>query len=402
MKIAFIHNEKKITTGANYINDLISAKLQSKGLEVKHFYPTQDLFSAPTNLKGIANILFFYSLLEHREEILKCDLIQGTTYTPLTFLPFGIPIVSHFGSTTQGFLDAVPKADKFDPASKKIWDELFKQGVIKEKDLSTRRPLRDIAEIEKFVGIRSAAVVATSELVSKELITQGVPAKKVSVIHNAIEDYWFKHALQVNLKKPHIVFLGRLGNDCFNLKLKGFDRLVHLYRRFPETPKVTFGITTNEKIKAYLNKNVSHHYFLANVIKSNLPKFLNPLRGSILFISSRYEGFSLSLIEGMSQGLIPIVYPVGVAGEIIKNGINGFLVKNQNQALDAAEKILGDARLRRRMSQQARKSAEQFNADYMTDQFVELYEKILKKKVARPQSVKSERFSFRNFLRLKK
>ncbi len=39
MKVAFIHNEKKTGTGANYINDLMFLKLQEAGVEVKNFYP---------------------------------------------------------------------------------------------------------------------------------------------------------------------------------------------------------------------------------------------------------------------------------------------------------------------------------------------------------------------------
>lgn len=402
MKIAFIHNEKKINTGAHYINDLISTKLRDKGVEVKHFYPTTNLFDAPKNLKGIANILFFYSLLEHREEILKCDLIQGTTYTPLTFLPFSIPVISHFGSTTQGFLETVPKFSKLDKRSKAVLNEIFKYGVIKEKDLETRRPLRDIAEIEKFVAKRSAAIVATSELVSKDLLSQNIPKNKINIIHNAIEDYWFNYPLQNHLNKPSLVFLGRLGNDSFNLKLKGFDKLVQFYREFPDVPKITLGITTNEKIREFLNKKIKRHYFLANVSKDNLPKFINPLRGSLLFIPSRYEGFSLSLIEGMSQGLIPIVFPVGVAPEIIKNGQNGFLVTNVRQAVQIAKKVLGDAKLRKKMSKNARSTSEQFNANDMTDKFIKIYNKVLEKKGKRTFEEKTIKKSFiKNLLGIK-
>ena len=103
MKIAFIHSDKKIGTGAHFINDLIACKLREKGVEVNNFYPQFLLTDTPIHFKGINNILFFYSLLEKREEILRHDIIQGTTYTPLAFLRFSKPVVSHFGSTTVGF-----------------------------------------------------------------------------------------------------------------------------------------------------------------------------------------------------------------------------------------------------------------------------------------------------------
>lgn len=377
MKIAFIHNEKKAGTGAYYINDLISLKLKERGILVKHFYPSTNLIDTPATLKGLSNILFFHSLLEHREQILKCDLIQGTTYTPITFLAYDIPVVSHFGSTTQGFLDKVPRAFKVNETVRKFWYDLQKAGVLNEVNLKTNRPLRDIAEIEKYVANRSTRIVATSKIVAKELSTFVKPASNLSVIHNAIEDYWFKLPHRKPTKKVSLVFLGRLGADSFNLKLKGLDRLYEWYSHFPKLDKHTFAITTNDLLTQYLNETLPKHTMHANVAKDQIPVMLNSLSGSIFFVSSRYEGFSLSLIEGMSQGLIPIVYPVGIAPEIIKNGVNGFLVTNQRQALKYTQKLLENDALRRRMSAAAHKTAQSFTADRLAEQLATLYEEIL-------------------------
>ena len=59
MKIAFIHSDKKIGTGAHFINDLIACKLREKGAEVNNFYPQFLLSDTPVHFKGINNILFF-------------------------------------------------------------------------------------------------------------------------------------------------------------------------------------------------------------------------------------------------------------------------------------------------------------------------------------------------------
>ena len=93
MKIAFIHQDTKLKTGAGYINDLISDKLKEYGVEMIHFFPKVKLLAAPYHMKGLNNILFFFSLLEYRNKVLGCDIIQGTTYTPIAFLSFPTPIV---------------------------------------------------------------------------------------------------------------------------------------------------------------------------------------------------------------------------------------------------------------------------------------------------------------------
>lgn len=380
MKIAFIHEEKKIGSGATYINDLIAMKLRARGIAVKNFYPKSALIDTPHHLKGLSNILFFYSLLERRNEILKFDLVQGTTYTPLPFIPFRIPTIAHFGSTTEGFLHATPRANAIENGVKKIWYMLKKEKAIRELNAKTRKPLRDIADIEHYVAARANAIIATSQNVKQELISAAVPEHRIHIIHNAIEDYWYDNKElpdATHLPPCGLVFLGRLGNDVFTLKLKGFDRLIYLYRSFPNIQKTTIAMTTNRKLINWIVHQIPCNRLFTNVRKDLIPKELAPLRGSILFIASRYEGFSLSLIEGMSQGLIPVTYPVGVAPEIIVNKENGFLVHTQKEAIEAIQLLQSDAALRAQMMHNAWKTAQNFRADRMIDQMIALYKKVL-------------------------
>lgn len=380
MKIAYIHDDKKIRTGAHHINDLMVKKLREKDVLVRNVYPRADLIdTSRVNLRGVANILFFYSLLEQKREILKYDLIQGTTYTPITFLPFNIPVVTHFGSTTQGFLQSVPKTKYLEKDLVSIWERLKKDRVILELDLKTRKPLMDIAEIEFFAAAKSTKVIATSKIVKQDLIKHGqVPANKVCVIHNAIEDYWFETPL-APMARPKLIFLGRIGNDVFTWRLKGLDRLIKIYEQFPELEKASIAMTINKKIGRWLNTNIPHHKYLFNFPKDKIHKILNPYRGSIFLLTSRYEGFSLSLIETMSQGIIPVAFPVGVAPEIIANGKNGFIVESIKEAAERIQEIVGNDELRKTMSAAAYHTSLRFKADILADKLVSLYELILGK-----------------------
>lgn len=381
LKIALIHNERKIGTGAHQINDLMSTKLRERGIKVKHFYPRTPLIDHPHSLKGLANILFFYNLVEHKQEVLRYSLVQGTTYTPLPFLAFDIPVVSHFGSTTQGFLDSTPRASEMERATRGIWYRLRESGVISELNIKTRRPLRDIAEIEHYVATRAAAVIATSQKVKRELIAAGVSADKVKVIHNAIEDYWFEpvsNQRAVVSSEPSLVFLGRTGGDAFTLKLKGVDRLIHLYSRLPEVSKISICMTTNKKLKEWLKNEIPKHSVFTNMRKDLIPNILRPLRGGILFVPSRYEGFSLSLVEGMSQGLVPVSYPVGVAPEIIEDGRNGYIVSNQSEAVERVKGLLADKEQRERLSLAAVHTALEFRSDTLAANLDRFYRDTLR------------------------
>jgi len=379
MKIAFIHSDKKIGTGAHFINDLIACKLKERGAEVNNFYPHFLLTDTPIHFKGINNILFFYSLLEKREDILRHDIIQGTTYTPLAFLRFSKPVVSHFGSTTVGFLRAVPKTNHLENGCSNIFLRLKKSGAIRELNIKTRRPLNDIASIEQYAAERADYVIATSEIVKKDLVAVGIATEKIKVIHNAIEDYWFETP-NVNLKnEPALIFLGRIGEDPFTLKLKGVDRLIWLFERFPEVEKFSIVMSRNKKLVKWMADNIPNHSINANTAKVDIPNLLAKYAGGIAVLTSRYEGFSLSLIEAMSQGLVPVSFSVGVAPEIIRNGENGFVVRNLEEAEEKIKILLHNTALRHRLALAAKETAKQFRSDIMIEKTIDLYKKILNK-----------------------
>lgn len=378
MKIAYIHSTEKVGTGAHYINDLIVSKLREVDVEVQSFYPKFILADMPIAFKGVNNILFFYSLLERHEEILKCDIIQGTTYTPIAFLQFAKPVVSHFGSSNHGFLKAVPRTSQLESECRLIMRELKRQGHITELDLKTNRPLHDISTIERYAAQKADHVIATSEIVKQDLLDVGIPTEKIEVIHNAIEDYWFETERSEHISEPHVVFLGRIGEDPFTLKLKGADRMIHLMRQFPSVRKLAIVMSRSKPLITYLSSSIPNTQVESNLIKTEIPAVLAKHRGSILLLTSRYEGFSLSLIEGMSQGLVPVSFPVGCAPEVIRNGENGFLVHTIQEAESAVRLLLDDDVLRHRLSVNAECTAQGFQSKILTGKLMELYARILR------------------------
>jgi len=135
-------------------------------------------------------------------------------------------------------------------------------------------------------------------------------------------------------------------------------------------------MTTNRKLKEWLRVAFPKHYMYTNMRKDLIPGALAPLYGSILFLSSRYEGFSLSLVEGMSQGLVPIAYSVGVVPEVIKNGENGYIVSTLEEACARARELLADDTKRLTMAQAAKASAGQFKSFNISSQLISLYQNL--------------------------
>ena len=93
---------------------------------------------------------------------------------------------------------------------------------------------------------------------------------------------------------------------------------------------------------------------------------------ALLFPIDWPEPFGLVMIEAFSCGVPVIAYPHGSVPEIIEEGINGFLVSNQQQAIMAAKNIDQIDRA------QCRKSFElRFTASHMAKNYLKVYEKII-------------------------
>jgi glycosyltransferase involved in cell wall biosynthesis len=214
--------------------------------------------------------------------------------------------------------------------------------------------------------------------VKDDLEQSGVDPNKIVVIPNAVEDYWFANPVHVRSGRPaRLVFLGRLGGDAFTLKLKGLDRLIAFFEAFPQVEKVLVGMTNHERLAAWMRRRMKRTTLHINERKDKIPELLSEHAGSILFIPSRYEGFSLSLIEGMSQGLVPIIYRVGIAPEIIVNGKNGYIVDSLDEAKERARELLANEKERLRMAKHAIACARQFTTVRMAKEMKQFYQRIL-------------------------
>lgn len=380
-RVLFIHQERKFKYGAHYINDLIIERLRCAGYDVDTIYPEESISLFSRSLSGIRNILFFYSLINKKRHANKYELVQGTTYTVLPFLNNGVPVVSHFGSTTYGFLKRVPSLKKLRKEKNElvsIFKKLKRTLGINNRSVSIRS-LQDIYKIEIEVAKKSSAVIATSNKVRKELVRNGVSKSKIHLIYNAIEDYWFETKLTKKVKKEaDLIYLGRMGDDAFTIKLKGINRLIYVLSKFRKSNKMVIGMCSRVKEYTQVFSQLPNTSCYLSEEKKKIPQILEDHYGDIYVNPGRYEGFCLSLVEAMSQGIVPVTFPIGVAPEIIENGKNGYLVKSIDEMVEKINLIKSDADSRKKMADSAVKTSRRFTPDGMITKLDRLYSKILK------------------------
>ena len=103
---------------------------------------------------------------------------------------------------------------------------------------------------------------------------------------------------------------------------------------------------------------------------------------SIFVLSSRFEGFGLVLVEAMACGL-PVVSFDCPAGpdEIITDGYDGLLVPSGDVKVLAQKLMLlmADEELRKRLSQNARQSAQRYEMKLIAGKWVDLFNKLMAK-----------------------
>jgi glycosyltransferase involved in cell wall biosynthesis len=85
-------------------------------------------------------------------------------------------------------------------------------------------------------------------------------------------------------------------------------------------------------------------------------------RGRLFVLTSDNEGLSLSLIEAMLSGMPAVVSDVGDLGDLVENGVNGYLVSDRSPQGFASHivDLLTDSDRWTRFSQAARSSAERY------------------------------------------
>ncbi len=109
------------------------------------------------------------------------------------------------------------------------------------------------------------------------------------------------------------------------------------------------------------------------------PDFLSGARALLMPIDWP-EPFGLVMIEAMACGTPVIAYPHGSVPEVIEDGVTGFIVRDEAEAVAAVGRLhlLDRARIRRRFE-------ERFTARRMAEDYLELYRRLARTGTPRPR-----------------
>jgi len=183
-------------------------------------------------------------------------------------------------------------------------------------------------------------------------------------------------------------------SDCSSKKViaagryvsqKGFDMLIDIWKivseKHPDWTLTIYGSGNKDAFQKQVNdNNISETCLLMDAV-SNLNDKL--AESSIFAFSSRFEGFSMLMIEALGCGLPPVSFscPCGPK-DVIENGVNGFLVEI-GDITGFAEKIcflIENEEKRREMGKIAQMRSEKFSIDKIATEWDNLFRSLVESK----------------------
>lgn len=254
----------------------------------------------------------------------------------------------------------------------------------------------DVLFLDLIRDIKWTHIIAVSHFIRRELIGAGCSHRHITTIHHGIDEDNFNPKLDPGpifkrypqLKGKKIIFHpARMG------LAKGCDVSIKALRiikeKFPDVILVLAGTkhiidwgATQQKDIAYMVDLVNFFKLKKNVLidaykLSEMP-LLYAAAAVCIYPSSVGEPFGLTMLESMASARPIVVTNSGGMPEIIRDGINGFVVpvKNFEELASRIMQLLHDDKLRERLGATGRAMVEQqYTKQIVADNVLNLYKK---------------------------
>ena len=233
------------------------------------------------------------------------------------------------------------------------------------------------------LAYRNTKVVAVGEMVKKNLTEYfEIPKEQVCVIHNAVKPFDGNivpiEVLNEERAKRNVLIgnIGRLSEQ------KGMTYFIEAAaitaKKHPETKFIIVGdgeekeqLHEQAKTKGLLDKVLFLGY------RNDIQNIMSQL--DFIVLSSLWEGLPLTPIEAYSVGKTVIGTAVDGTPEIIRDGVDGYLVEPRNpmQLAEKMNELIENPEMRESMGIQAMKRyQDEFSFKKLSERYVAFYEEL--------------------------
>jgi glycosyltransferase involved in cell wall biosynthesis len=162
---------------------------------------------------------------------------------------------------------------------------------------------------------------------------------------------------------PVLLFTGRLSREKGVMELPGIFRMVRTV-----LPEVQLVIAGTGPAEAELKNALPEAVYTGWVDHHDLPELYR--MADILILPSRFDTFSCVVLEAMSCGLPVVAYRTKGPGDIINDGVNGFLAGTAEEIAGKVTGYLLDRSLAERMKNEAILRAGEYRPEEIMDRLL--------------------------------
>ena len=358
----------------------LCARVDSIGM-LDYNFPAEKQFVLPHTggFRNLDNVIWYNELLIQNKIDIVVNQRGWAPFMNAVLDSHGIPSVSVIHCVPMGmhimYIRGILRHNKtFDG----VWRYVFKLIIYPFYYLCKYyKSVKSIKSHYRDLVSKSSAVVLLSNECRKEfdnIIASFVPKCKTYSIPNPNV---YKLLSKDEHKKQNIVlYVGRL---CENQKrpLRMLKIWEMLYKKFPEWEMIFVGSgDALSAMNAYASRNkIKNVVFVGQVL--NVEEYYR--KSDFICLTSDFEGWGMTLTEGMNFGCIPFTFAnYGAASEIIDDDVNGCLIPAFNLKLYAERlAILMQNKFKREtMSKAAIEKVMSFSVDRVADQWIKLFNEV--------------------------
>jgi glycosyltransferase involved in cell wall biosynthesis len=194
----------------------------------------------------------------------------------------------------------------------------------------------------KEIGIESARIFKTAHWVDEKFAPKRAAPQKI---------------FKTQKNEKILLFVGRVSRE------KGVMDLPFLYEAVKrEIPEVRLAVVGSGPAELELKEKIADLIHIPWVEHERLPEIYSS--ADLLLLPSTFDTFGLVILEALSCGLPVAAYNIMGPGEIIENGVSGYLAKSKRALVGMIVKHLaGDAAKSLRMRRKAVKRAQKYHRD---------------------------------------
>lgn len=232
--------------------------------------------------------------------------------------------------------------------------------------------------IDAFIYKKYSSIIAISEGVKKNIQAHlGKSSSKVELINNGVNIASFQKSLGYPKSKFNVPedtkivlqvasFTAQKDQDTLLKAVALLPKYVHLFL-------VGSGVLIEEKKKLSRDLKIEDRvHFLG--YRTDVAQLFKTV--DVCVLSSHYEGFGLSIVEGMASGLPCIGSNVDGLSQIIGNAGLLFEPENHIQLKEKLNQLFSNKEYYNKISKRCEDRAKEYDISFMIDAHIDLYKKL--------------------------